>query len=574
MMNQNETTVENRIVLQPERHYMSWIFIPPLLEAPPAWLVSFFLALIVLLLLIIIVLIIQIHKKNRLQHQLFQSEYRFRSFFESMNEAVALHRVVYNDRNEALDYQLLDINPAYSRIIGFSREQAVNALASRLYGTNTPPYIDIFSQVVASGEPKQMEIYFPPLDKFFLVSTIATGSGEFATLTLDLTARVRAEKLLKEKTDELERIFNLMTDMVCVVDLEGIFLKVNPQFERALGFKAEEMVGHNFFEFIHPDDIRDSREALAQLSQESPNINFINRYRSKDGKWHYLEWFSRTHGSLLYAVAHDVTERLLTENKRELLVNELKQKNQELESLFNVISHDLRSPLINILGFSQILEQTMDEFFQLLTKSLPSLEIPHELNKMVKEELPRTVDFITSNVTRMDRMLSAILRLSRTGQIVLNSTLLDMNELVTTALDSLSFLQHQVNAEIEISPLPAANGDKILLSQVISNILENAMKYRDTERSLKITVSGSIQGEKVTIIFRDNGIGIDSPQIDKIWEIFNRAVSDSNIPGDGIGLTICRWIIHRHGGRIWVESEPGKGSCFCFELPLNKNEYE
>jgi PAS domain S-box-containing protein len=265
----------------------------------------------------------------------------------------------------------------------------------------------------------------------------------------------------------------------------------------------------------------------------------------------------------------DVTRSRQAEAEREHLLVELERKNKELESIVYVASHDLRSPLVNIQGFSANLQK----YFKLISESLKNAQTLDELRAaaepILAERIPKALKFVEASSMKMDTLISGLLRLSRIGRAQLQMEAVDMNSLVKNILDAMAFQIEKAGAHVRVeSPLAACYGDKDQLSQVFSNLLDNAVKYRAPDRPLTITISSEVKERKVTYSIADTGLGIAPEHQEKIWEIFHRFEDDATIPGEGLGLTIARRIIERHNGRVWVESKPEVGSCFYVELPL------
>ncbi|MEE9304034.1 MAG: ATP-binding protein, partial [Thiotrichaceae bacterium] len=260
------------------------------------------------------------------------------------------------------------------------------------------------------------------------------------------------------------------------------------------------------------------------------------------------------------------TERKRAEEARERLNAQLRAKNTELEQIVYVTSHDLRSPLVNVQGFSKELEIAFREVASAIeSEGVPS-EVKERLTPLLEEDIPEAVRFILTSISKMDALLSGLLRLSRLGRVALTIEELDMNSLMSDIAAASEFQIKEQGVTLDIGELPPCKGDKAQITQVFSNLLDNALKYLDPGRSGIIHIAGRKKQEKVIYCVEDNGIGIAQTHQEKIFEIFQRF--DPNIAsGEGLGLTIVRRILDRCHGKIWVESEPGKGSRFFVALP-------
>jgi signal transduction histidine kinase len=258
----------------------------------------------------------------------------------------------------------------------------------------------------------------------------------------------------------------------------------------------------------------------------------------------------------------DITERKRLEAERERLNQELDQKNHELQNVLYAASHDLRSPLITIQGFSKRLDDACGE----LTRQLDQPEIDRTaVAPLVREQIPKALGFIRTSGAKMDSLISGMLRLSRLGQVLLRPERLEMNQLVQQTLATLAIQIQTAGATIETDPLPPCTGDAGLIGQVFANLLDNAIKYRDSTRPLSIHLTGQTEAGCVVYGVADNGTGLTPADQERIWELFRR-VNPGKQPGEGLGLNLVRRIVERHNGRVWVKSKLGEGSCFFVEL--------
>jgi len=247
---------------------------------------------------------------------------------------------------------------------------------------------------------------------------------------------------------------------------------------------------------------------------------------------------------------------------------QLDEKNEELEQLVYVTSHDLRSPLVNIQGFSRELERVFLRLKELIEGEDLSPEVEKELKHLLSEDAPEAVDFILGSIDKMDDLLKGLLRLSRIGRAAMEVGPVDMNYLMKEIANSLEYQIKNTEAVLKIDRLPPARGDISQLSQVFTNIIDNALKYLDPRRQGKINITGKKEGGEVIYCIADNGIGFAPEFVKRVFEIFHRLEPDAG-EGEGLGLTIVRKLVERHGGRVWAESEQDKGSMFFVALPFD-----
>lgn len=240
----------------------------------------------------------------------------------------------------------------------------------------------------------------------------------------------------------------------------------------------------------------------------------------------------------------------------------LSARNKELENYLYVTSHDLRSPLVNIQGFSQRLQKQVNAIKTQLAPFQEAYEANAEFKQLLEEAIPKTLGFITSGVNKMDVLLSGLLQLSRTGRAPLRVKLVDMKKLFESIVAAHNYQLNEVSASVAIDELPNCYGDEILLNQLFSNIINNAIKYRDPGRPLKLEIKAISGFKKVIYSIKDNGLGINKENKDKVWNLFFRADAPTAIAGEGLGLSIVKKIAEKHRGKVWVETEAGFGSVF------------
>jgi signal transduction histidine kinase len=248
---------------------------------------------------------------------------------------------------------------------------------------------------------------------------------------------------------------------------------------------------------------------------------------------------------------------------------DLKRANDEIQRFAYIVSHDLRSPLVNILGFTAELEETNKALGALLERA--EQEAPHIVtpeSRSAREELPEAIGFIRASTQKMDRLINAILRLSREGRRTLAPELLPMRKVLGDIVASMEHRLIETGTTVTVEePIPDIVSDRVAIEQIFSNLLENAVKYLQPGRPGEVKVRGRREGHRVIYEVEDNGRGIDPKDHERIFDLFRRSGSQDQ-PGEGIGLAHVRAIAYRLGGLVDVKSELGQGTIFQVSLPM------
>ncbi|KQX17502.1 MULTISPECIES: sensor histidine kinase [unclassified Sphingomonas] len=264
--------------------------------------------------------------------------------------------------------------------------------------------------------------------------------------------------------------------------------------------------------------------------------------------------------------------RELNENLEDAVAErttDLQRANDEIQRFAYIVSHDLRSPLVNVMGFTAELEAAIDPlkaFVDSVGEHDPG-QVSEEVRLAVQEDLPEAVGFIRTSTQKMDRLINAILRLSREGRRTITSERLALDAVVGGVVDGLRHRIDELGIAITVErDLPTIVSDRLAVEQILSNLVENAIKYLKPGRPGEVAIGATTVPGRVLISVRDNGRGVERRDHERIFDLFRRS-GEQDQPGEGIGLAHVRALAYRLGGTISVESELGQGATFTVNLP-------
>jgi len=373
----------------------------------------------------------------------------------------------------------------------------------------------------------------------------------------DITERRRAEEALLVSEARYRALYRDNPTMIFTLDDRGTILSVNPFGAGQLGYETAELEGRPVAEVIHEED----RSAMAEQIRVcllNPGRPYRSKFRKvrKDGGTLWVEEIAQAvcdlNGALnVLVVCQDITERKRTEERITRIMADLARSNKDLEQFAYAISHDLQAPLRSMSGFAQLLLGNYRD--------------------RLDEEAGKYMDFIVRGAERMQKMIDDILAYSRVGTRGAEFSTVDFEAVLSQAAENLRSSIEESGAVITRDPLPNAKADQSQMIMLLQNLLSNAIKF--VVETPRVHVSAARKGAEWVFSVRDNGIGIAPEQFGRLFILFQRLHTTEEYPGTGIGLAICKRIVERHGGRIWVESGPGRGSTFFFSLPERKDTY-
>jgi PAS domain S-box-containing protein len=514
----------------------------------------------------ILSIIRDISERKRTEEALRESEESFRLLFENMNEAAAVHEMVYDEKGEPIDYRILKVNRAYEKMFSLSSDQAIGALASKLYGRGRAPHLTEHAEVARTGLSRYFETFIIPLHKHLIVSVFSPKKNQFATVFQDVTENKLAVAALAASEEKYRLLVENVHDIIYTINPQGVFTFVSPSWTMLLGHPLEQVKGHNFETFIHPQDLPKCLDFLSSIieSGQAPS-EVVYRVLHADGSWRWhvshviLLRDSQGKVSGLQGWAHDITEQKKLQAEITDLYEKEKFHTQALEEeaklrlrFIDVLGHELKAPMTPIIASSGMLQEVLS----------------HE-GDSTKQKLAENIHRSTNLMLKRLEELLDVARFSR-GDIKLNFETTDSSKFLQDVISRYQPSLDQRNQKLEIklaADLPLMYLDQSRIEQVVVNLLSNASKYSSQNNSITLRAAKDQDGLLVEVA--DQGIGISVEDQAKLFRPYQRLGKEvTRQKGLGLGLTIVKQIVETHGGRIWATSEFGKGSTFSFWIPL------
>lgn len=335
---------------------------------------------------------------------------------------------------------------------------------------------------------------------------------------------------------------------------DGTILYVNDHLCKIFGTRREELVGVQAAGlYANPDDRKAMIERLQTFGSVIEQEVEVKRPSNLEPFWACisLNLGEMNNEKVIYAAFYDITSRKRAEAKLREYADNLAQSNAELEQFAYTASHDLQEPLRMISSYLQLLEQ--------------------RYRGRLDKDADDFIHFAVDGSNRLQRMINDLLVFSRVHTRGKEFTEIDATEALNNALENLRLAIAENEAKVTFEPLPTVSADATQLTLLFQNLVANAIRF-NTDKAPRIHVSAKKTDAVYRFCVEDNGIGIDPKDSERIFTIFQKLHSREQFAGNGIGLAVSRRIVARHGGRIWVESEPGRGSRFYFTLPVHESE--
>lgn len=473
-------------------------------------------------------------------------------------------------------------------LYGYSKSEAIGKPINKLLSTQfSVPWPKISKQLfdggIWEGELKHHTKDGREVTVLSKIQIIEKDDGSHILLETnrDITQRIISEKTLENERNLLQDVMNgAKNSHLVYLDRDFNFVRVNEAYANTCGYNVDEMIGKNHFDlyphleneaifkkvvdtgepveyhnkpFEFPDQpergvtywdwtltpVKSKNEVIGLIFSLFETTNSINAQER-------MQKILENEKQLTEELQVTNEELMNTQGELSKAINSLKISNKELEQFAYVASHDLQEPLRMVSSFTQLLER--------------------RYKNQLDEDADDYINFIVEGAQRMKKLIDDLLTFSRLNTQAKKFELVNMD---TTLKDVMSYLQtsiNEINAKVTSDTLPIVMGDPTQLIQLLQNLIANAIKFQGDDPP-RIHVSAVEIGDNWMIGVDDNGIGIDESHQKQIFNVFKRLHTNSEYPGTGIGLSICKRIVERHNGKIWVESELGKGSTFYFTIP-------
>jgi len=488
---------------------------------------------------------------KRHQEELAESEKRLQNIIDSASEYIweldrdgtftyvsprAAH-VLGRPIAQILGHKLFDLLPDEERAVlpGFFKQQA----------EKMEPFEDLRHRVLLpDGSVALQKITGQPV-----VGNDGKLQG-FVGMAMDVTEEEKARAQQAHDRERIETFFEVAIDLLCIVDLEGKFVRVSQAWGELLGRSAKSLEGTLFMDNVHPDDVPSTQEVFVQMQEGRPLSGFVNRYRGKSGEWRFIEWRAKLIRGSLFAAARDVTDARAAESALELALERERQAAKIKSRLVSMASHEFRTPLATIRLAADLLATRRD--------------------KMDEAGIQRTLQAILNTTDYMTGIVTDVLDLSsitRDGQpeALTDFPLGDFLRQIAGEFHRETSAPPGITFEWDGMPVICA-GIPVLLKRAVNNLLDNAVKY--SPPGMPVMLRLKQEGESALVLVEDQGIGI--PEEDRAFlnDPFFRASNTVSIPGTGLGLAIVAEALQRMGGTLEHTHRPGGGSIFSIRLPL------
>jgi len=503
-----------------------------------------------------------IAERKQSEKLLIENQEKFKAAFMISPDAISITSLT--------DGKYVDVNDVFVEISGYQKEEVIGKTAFELNIWSNPADRLLLTDLLKNqGYVNNLETVFNLKNDKKISALMSArildinGEPHLLAITKDITEKKKAEEALKMAAKEWQNTFDSTADAICLLNTDQKILRANKAMFNMFNIKNEDIVNKHCWEIVHrtnkPINNCVVLRSMMTKKRESmelemyPNTFFVTADPIFDIKDEFIG---------IVHIIRDITEQKkaakeimeLNMNLEKRVVErtlKLMEANKELESFAYTVSHDLRTPLRAINGFTNIL---MEDYSVLLD-----------------ERGQRICNTINSNALKMGQLIDDLLTFSRIGRNEMNFAVFDMKSTINAVFDDLYPEKTIRNIKLKIGDMPNIYGDRAMYKQVWSNLISNAVKFSSKREIQEIKINCDIDNEDLIFSIKDNGCGFNMKYHNKLFGVFQRLHNDKEFEGSGVGLAIVQRIIQRHGGKVWAEAELGKGAKFYFTVK-NKNK--
>ncbi|HAT49366.1 MAG: PAS domain S-box protein [Nitrospirae bacterium] len=519
---------------------------------------------------------------------------------ETISQLLKRHQMILDNAGEGIlgldgEGKIIFINPLGAHLCGWRPEELIDQPIRSLF----PPPIgedepDLLQALAIHAPPREQERSRPPTETTFPHRNGANFPAEFTHSAIvedghhagtvvtfrDISQRKKLERRLQLSQFSLDHAGEAMF----WIKPDSRFVFVNHQASVSLGYPPERLLTMGVMDIdadaafteatwpSHWEDLKQNKHLVFEVNQLRQDGSVVPcevsaNYFEFEGQEYNLAFVrdirERRAAQEALLKHHEELERLVESRTGELAVI-----NEELKHFLYIVSHDLRSPLVSIQGLTGELRLGLEEIHQTLWPAITTLEpdAREKLEAIMNEDLPQAMGFIESSASKMAHLIQALLNLSRLGRRTLRFESVDVAEVIRESIRAMAHTIEAAGITVTLEKMPHLVTDRLALEQIIGNLIDNAVKYRDPSRPGLIEITCSHHKDAITVHVRDQGRGIAAEDIPRVFQVFQR-VGSQDIPGEGMGLAHVQTMALRLGGRVGCVSEPGKGSTFSVTLP-------
>lgn len=502
-------------------------------------------------------------ESRKLQHDIEQSEATLRSILKAAPIGIGM----------VVDRVFTFVNDRFCEMLGYSKNELIDMQSRKIYHSDEEFHQvgqEKYKQISQKGSgtvETQFKKKNGQLIDVLLSSTPLDTQDLLKGVTftaLDITDRKKSEQQIKESEERFRVAFQTSPDAININRLsDGVYIEINEGFTTLFGYTRDDVIGKNSLELNLWKDVDDRKRLVEGVTQNGSVKNLESQFIAKNGDLHVALISSsiiKIDGEpVILSVTRDITDRKNAENELKKYRNHLEKlvkrrtgdleaKNKELETFTYSVSHDLKAPLRGIDGYSRLL---MEEY-----------------SDKLDEEGLFFLNNVRQGATLMNTLIEDLLAYSRMERKELHHTSINLKSLIDNLVNQRThdIEKCSINLRIDV-PFQTIESDTETLRQVLTNYLDNAIKYSKKDTSGTVTIGGSEDSDYWTLWIKDDGIGFDPKYLDRIFDIFQRLHRVEEYPGTGIGLAIVRKAVERINGRVRANSSLGKGSTFYLDIP-------